>query len=76
MAKIMSNELVNNIASRLTEAGILAPEQANNTRRIVIDLRVGHVPVMYTEMYGDGDVLSKLPETLEGIFTERTDDAS
>lgn len=58
MAKITADPLL----AALREAGVAD----NDTRRIVIDIQAGHVPVVYIERYADVRLLSVV-QTLAGV---------
>lgn len=49
------------IAAALVEAGVFTQDEINLTRRIVIDINVDEVPVMYVERYTDEKLLDVLP---------------
>jgi hypothetical protein len=66
MAKIT----VWSIAKAMVEAGIFTQDEINNTRRIVIDLDVHAMPVMYVERYLDKNFI-QVVTTLKGIEISR-----
>jgi len=42
----------------------------NNTRRVVIDIQAGHLPVVYIERFGDEQLLNVV-QTLQGVEITR-----
>jgi hypothetical protein len=62
MAKITSEPLID----ALREMGI-APDA---TRRVVIDIQVGHIPIVHIEHIGDERLLSVI-RALEGVEIKR-----
>lgn len=61
-AKLLSEPML----AALREIGI-TPE---NTRRVVIDIQTGHVPVVHIEQFGDSNLLSVV-RALDGIEITR-----
>ena len=62
MPRIVSDPLF----AALEDAGI----SDANTRRVVIDIRYGHVPVVHIERWGDDKLLSVV-QTLGGVQITR-----
>jgi hypothetical protein len=65
MAKIWSDGL----SDALREAGLAD----TNTRRVIIDLQVGHAAVVHIEKYGDRSIL-KVIEAMTGVDVVRVED--
>lgn len=57
------------VLDALREAGITP----NGTRRVVIDIQVGHAPVVHIEKYGDRSLL-KVIEAMAGVDVVRMED--
>lgn len=62
----MAKMTTHGVAAAMVAAGIFTQEEINNTRRIVIDLNVNSVPMMYIERFVDDKVLQVFT-TLDGV---------
>lgn len=51
---------------KMIDAGIISASEAGMIRRIVIDIKPGHIPIMYIERLIDPEVIDVLM-TLDGI---------
>lgn len=68
MSLIISDKLID----ALVASGILSEE--DSATRVVIDLQVGHIPVVHVEKFGDERML-ELVRALEGVQIRRGGEA-
>lgn len=64
----MSKITAHGFAQMLVAAGVITPDEAGQTRRIVIDCSDGHGVMVYTERYADAEALARLAPMLRDVI--------